>query len=353
LHPRAERFSLRDPSADRIVALAHERRLPVIVHAGRGMPALGRDALALTARYPDTPIILAHAAITDLAWIWLEAAAHPNLFFDTAWWNVADQLALVLARPAGQILFASDTPYGRTVAAAAVVLRAALAAGLSAEQIAGIAGGQLERLLTGQRPRDLGSATTTTPPAPGPLLERVHTLPVAAIARMTTGQGSTSTWSSPGSPASYRPGTPTPRSPRRCWCRWTATSSIAPPGCASTAPGRQGYISSRRGGGFTVLVSVLVFGSLFGVIGASIGVPIAAGIQIVLEETTAARRLGSPPPTLVSSNLPDWTGSKSRGQAASLGSVFTRPSRIREPRHGPLKGSHSRHGRWGAAAGLG
>jgi predicted PurR-regulated permease PerM len=42
--------------------------------------------------------------------------------------------------------------------------------------------------------------------------------------------------------------------------------------------------------GFIVLVSVLVFGSLFGVIGAIIGVPISAGVQIVLEETTAARR---------------------------------------------------------------
>jgi predicted PurR-regulated permease PerM len=34
----------------------------------------------------------------------------------------------------------------------------------------------------------------------------------------------------------------------------------------------------------------LVFGSLFGVIGAIIGVPIAAALQIVLEELTAARR---------------------------------------------------------------
>jgi predicted PurR-regulated permease PerM len=47
---------------------------------------------------------------------------------------------------------------------------------------------------------------------------------------------------------------------------------------------------AARVSGFTVLVSVLVFGSLFGVIGAIIGVPIAAAIQIVLEETTAARR---------------------------------------------------------------
>jgi predicted PurR-regulated permease PerM len=42
--------------------------------------------------------------------------------------------------------------------------------------------------------------------------------------------------------------------------------------------------------GFTVLASVLVFGALFGFIGAIIGVPIAAGLQIVVEELTAARR---------------------------------------------------------------
>jgi predicted PurR-regulated permease PerM len=42
--------------------------------------------------------------------------------------------------------------------------------------------------------------------------------------------------------------------------------------------------------GFTVLVSVLAFGALFGLIGAIIAVPIAAGLQIVAEELTAARR---------------------------------------------------------------
>lgn len=188
LHPRAERFSLSDPSVDRIAALAARRRAPIIVHAGRGIPTLGSDALDLAAHHPDAPIILAHAAITDLAWIWRVAATRRNLFFDTAWWNTADQLALLALIPPGQVLFASDTPYGRTVAAAAVVLRAALAAGLSAPQIAAIAGGQLERLLAGEDPLDLGPATLTTPPAPGPLLERLHTLLVAAIARMTTGQ---------------------------------------------------------------------------------------------------------------------------------------------------------------------
>ena len=169
------------------MAFADERRLPVIVHAGRGIPSLGRDALDLARAYPGAPLILAHAAIADLAWIWHEAAGRRNLFFDTAWWNTADQLALFALIPPGQILFASDTPYGRTVAAAAVVLRAALAAGLSREQIASVAGGQLERLLAGAEPRDLGPAPMTTAPGPGPLLERVHTLLVAAAGRLTAG----------------------------------------------------------------------------------------------------------------------------------------------------------------------
>ncbi|HEX6714508.1 MAG TPA: AI-2E family transporter [Thermoleophilaceae bacterium] len=41
---------------------------------------------------------------------------------------------------------------------------------------------------------------------------------------------------------------------------------------------------------FTVLASVLAFGALFGLIGAIIAVPLAAGLQIVVEELTAPRR---------------------------------------------------------------
>jgi len=42
--------------------------------------------------------------------------------------------------------------------------------------------------------------------------------------------------------------------------------------------------------GFVVLASVLAFGALFGLIGAIIGVPIAAALQIIAKELTAARR---------------------------------------------------------------
>jgi predicted PurR-regulated permease PerM len=42
--------------------------------------------------------------------------------------------------------------------------------------------------------------------------------------------------------------------------------------------------------GFLVIVSVLIFGTLLGVVGAIIAVPIVASIQIVLRDVTAGRR---------------------------------------------------------------
>ena len=70
LHPRAEGFELADPEVDGIFALAHERRLPLMIHAGRGIPTLARDAVELATRYPGARIMLAHAAICDLNWLW-------------------------------------------------------------------------------------------------------------------------------------------------------------------------------------------------------------------------------------------------------------------------------------------
>ena len=54
LHPRAERFALDHAGLEPVFALADERRLPVLVHAGRGIPALGRDALQVTGRHPGS-----------------------------------------------------------------------------------------------------------------------------------------------------------------------------------------------------------------------------------------------------------------------------------------------------------
>lgn len=143
------------------MGFAGQHRLPVIIHAGRGIPALGRDAVELARRHPDTGLILAHAGISDLAWIWQSAREVPNLLFDTAWWNVADLIALFALIPPGQILYASDMPYGSAILSSLILLRIGRAVGLGVDALTSIAGGQLERLLAGEEPADLG-------PAPGP-----------------------------------------------------------------------------------------------------------------------------------------------------------------------------------------
>ena len=182
LHPRAERFTLSEPRVREIVALAHERRVPVLIHAGRGIPALGRDTVRLSADFTGARLILAHAAISDLAWLWRVLPEHPNLFVDTAWWDPADMLAMFTLCPPGNLLWASDSPYGRPLVSAVLHLRFAVQAGLGTEAIRSIAGAQLERLLDGGEPLDAGPPPGTPPPL-DPLLERVVSHLNQAISR--------------------------------------------------------------------------------------------------------------------------------------------------------------------------
>jgi hypothetical protein len=160
LHPRSDEFQLPHPTVEQVVALAHEARAPVLFHAGRGIPHLGEAVVDYARGYPGARLILAHAGISDLGWIARDAAELPNLFFDTAWWLVADHLQLYATIPPGRILYASDMPYGPGVTTAFIFLRVARAVGLGPDAMRAIAGGQLARLMAGEEPVDLG-------PAPG------------------------------------------------------------------------------------------------------------------------------------------------------------------------------------------
>jgi uncharacterized protein len=188
LHPRAERFTLDHPEVARLFALAHERRLPILIHAGRGIPALGRHAYELTGRYTDARVILAHAGVSDLSWLWRHADERPNLLYDTSWWSAADFLALFALVPPGRILYASDAPYGTPAVGAVLAIRCALQAGLDRDQLECVASRQMERLAEGGELIDAG-------PAPGPpeipgdlLLDRIYTYLVTSASRMLTGR---------------------------------------------------------------------------------------------------------------------------------------------------------------------
>jgi hypothetical protein len=187
LHPRSDDFALDSWESREIFALAQEHRLPVLIHAGRGIPALGEHTLELSTEFPEAPIILAHAAVTDLSWIWRHLARHPNVFIDTSWWVPADLMILFSYVPPGRILFASDVPYGAPALNAILALRCALQAGLTVEQMRAVCGEQLERLLAGDEPLDLGPAPGA-PQRPSDLIvERVYLYLMAGLARLIVG----------------------------------------------------------------------------------------------------------------------------------------------------------------------
>jgi hypothetical protein len=187
LHPRAEQFDLDEPGVREIAAEAHEGRLPVLIHAGRGIPALGAHVLELAAEFPRARFILAHAGVCDLAWLWREVERYPNVFFDTAWFSVPDLLVLFTHVAPGRILYATDMPFGSPKHGVLLAFRCALQAGLNAEQLASVAGGQLERLVAGEEAVDVGP-----PVGPGglrndPLLDRVSYYLTSAVATALAG----------------------------------------------------------------------------------------------------------------------------------------------------------------------
>lgn len=191
LHPRAEQFTLDHAEVPSLFALAHERTLPILIHAGRGIPALGEHVLGYAREYPNARAILAHAAVSDLAWIWRACADLPNLLFDTAWWISQDLAALFTLVPPAQIVFASDAPYGVTSVAAASQLRLALQAGLTGEQVALIASGQSLQIANGEPLAVTGPAAGERDRASHLLLERVaNYLQVGALLEFRTGDGS-------------------------------------------------------------------------------------------------------------------------------------------------------------------
>ncbi len=187
LHPRAERFGLDEPVVRELVALADEERLPILLHAGRGIPALGAHVIEYAHEFPRARFILAHCAVSDLAWIWQRIHEYPNVFFDTSWFSATDQLAVYSHIPPGQILLATDIPFGTPQLAVIGSLRCALQAGLTAAQLESVMGGQIARIVAREETPDLGPAVGDGRIRRDPLLARVEYFANGAFATAIAG----------------------------------------------------------------------------------------------------------------------------------------------------------------------
>ena len=149
LHPRAQSFGFGNEAAESIWKVADDARVPILVHAGRGMPAM--DPLAeLALRFPDVVVVLAHAAIADQGMFSSRLRDHPNVVYDTSTLSVFDQLELFARVPAERIVFASDVPYGRPLSALHTVLRIAAYARLDDRERTAVLGATMTDILEGR-----------------------------------------------------------------------------------------------------------------------------------------------------------------------------------------------------------
>ena len=174
LHPRAQRFALNDERLAPVFALAAERRVPILIHGGRGLPPIADHLAALVERYPEAQLIVAHAGIADLAGLAGKLGGRPGVFFDTSVWSALDLLDLYRQVAPEQVLFASDYPYGQEPSMLLITVLTARAAGFDDEQLRNVLGRSARRIADGEPPLEpsapAGQSTFSRPLT----LARIH-----------------------------------------------------------------------------------------------------------------------------------------------------------------------------------
>jgi uncharacterized protein len=187
LHPRAQSFGFDDPSAQAIFEIARGASVPILIHAGRGMPTMAPLA-ELAIRYPEVGLILAHGAVADQGIFATRLAGHPRVVYDTSCFSPVDLVELFARVPAERIVYGSDTPYGQPAWGLYLALRAAMYAGLDETERALMVGTTMNLMLDGLPLPDIGPPRlASTRPCSGPLSRVSHYLQMAFAAFVSGG----------------------------------------------------------------------------------------------------------------------------------------------------------------------
>ena len=174
LHPRAQKFMLDDKRLAPVFEIAAERRVPILIHGGRGLPPIADNLARLIKRYPAAQLIIAHAGIADLSGLAGHFAGKAGVFFDTSVWSAIDLLSFFRLVPPEQILYASDYPYGMQPQSLLISLRSARAAGLGEAQILELLAGNANRIADGEPPLEPSQPQGADVLAQPMALARIH-----------------------------------------------------------------------------------------------------------------------------------------------------------------------------------
>ncbi len=174
LHPRAQRFLLNDERLAPVFALAAERRVPILIHGGRGLPPIANDLAHLVETYPEAHLIIAHAGIADLGALMRRLAGKKGVFFDTSAWSPIDLLDFFRQVSPEQVLYASDYPYGQQPSSLLISLRTARVAGYDDRQLRDLLTGNADRIAGGEEPLEPTPATGSDTFSQPMVLARIH-----------------------------------------------------------------------------------------------------------------------------------------------------------------------------------
>ncbi len=150
LHPRAQDFVFDGPEMRAIFALADSAGVPILIHAGRGLPPLADGLADLALSHPGVVLILAHGAICDQGILTSRLADHPGVLYDISCFFPLDVVELFARVPAERIVFASDPPYGLPATTLYLALRVAAQAGLTEQATRGLLGATMADLIDGR-----------------------------------------------------------------------------------------------------------------------------------------------------------------------------------------------------------
>jgi uncharacterized protein len=164
LHPRAQDFRFDGEEMAEVFKLAEGARVPILIHAGRGLPPLAEGLVELALRHPAAVLILAHGAICDQGVLTTRLADHPGVLYDISCFFPLDVIELFARVPAERIVFASDPPYGLPATSLYMALRVAAQAGLDEQAVKALLGGTIAALFDG------GGLPPVTPVRRGPTI---------------------------------------------------------------------------------------------------------------------------------------------------------------------------------------
>jgi hypothetical protein len=149
LHPRAQDFGFESQEMAEIFALAESASVPILIHAGRGLPPLADGLVNLALSHPGAVLILAHGGICDQGILTTRLADHPGVLYDISCFFPLDVIELFARVPAERIVFASDPPYGLPATSLYMALRVAAQAGLDRAAVKTVLGGTIAGLFDG------------------------------------------------------------------------------------------------------------------------------------------------------------------------------------------------------------